>query len=68
MLATWKIAPALAYGNTVVLKPAEQSPLTAALLAQAVGDAGLPDGVSTCCRASGRARPASGSPSTRAST
>jgi len=45
MLATWKIAPALAYGNTVVLKPAEQSPLTAALLAQAFADAGLPDGV-----------------------
>jgi aminomuconate-semialdehyde/2-hydroxymuconate-6-semialdehyde dehydrogenase len=45
MLATWKIAPALAFGNTVVLKPAEQSPVTASLLAQAFADAGLPDGV-----------------------
>ncbi len=45
MLATWKIAPALAYGNSVVLKPAEQSPLTAALLAEAFADAGLPEGV-----------------------
>ena len=45
MLETWKIAPALAFGNTVVLKPAEQSPLTAALLAQAFADAGMPAGV-----------------------
>jgi aminomuconate-semialdehyde/2-hydroxymuconate-6-semialdehyde dehydrogenase len=45
MLETWKIAPALAFGNTVVLKPAEQSPLTAALLAQAFADAGTPPGV-----------------------
>jgi aminomuconate-semialdehyde/2-hydroxymuconate-6-semialdehyde dehydrogenase len=45
MLETWKIAPALAFGNTVVLKPAEQSPLTAALLAQAFADAGMPPGV-----------------------
>ncbi|MFY9928764.1 MAG: aldehyde dehydrogenase [Streptosporangiaceae bacterium] len=45
MLETWKIAPALALGNTVVLKPAEQSPLTAAMMAQAFADAGLPPGV-----------------------
>jgi len=45
MLETWKIAPALAFGNTVVLKPAEQSPLTASLLAQAFADAGIPPGV-----------------------
>jgi aminomuconate-semialdehyde/2-hydroxymuconate-6-semialdehyde dehydrogenase len=45
MLETWKIAPALAFGNTVVLKPAEQSPMTAALLAQAFADAGMPPGV-----------------------
>ncbi len=45
MLESWKIAPALAFGNTVVLKPAEQSPMTAALLAQALADAGMPPGV-----------------------
>ncbi|GII84908.1 5-carboxymethyl-2-hydroxymuconate semialdehyde dehydrogenase [Sphaerisporangium siamense] len=45
MLATWKIAPALAAGNTVVLKPAEWTPLTASLLAGITVEAGLPDGV-----------------------
>jgi aminomuconate-semialdehyde/2-hydroxymuconate-6-semialdehyde dehydrogenase len=45
MLATWKIAPALAAGNTVVLKPSEWSPLTASMLAEIARDAGLPDGV-----------------------
>ncbi|WP_271223714.1 aldehyde dehydrogenase, partial [Streptosporangium carneum] len=45
MLATWKIAPALAAGNTVVLKPAEWTPLTASLLADITAAAGLPAGV-----------------------
>jgi 5-carboxymethyl-2-hydroxymuconic-semialdehyde dehydrogenase len=45
MLATWKIAPALAAGCTVVHKPAEWSPLTAALLAEICTEAGLPAGV-----------------------
>ncbi len=45
MLSTWKIAPALAAGCTVVHKPAEWSPLTAQLLAEIAHDAGLPDGV-----------------------
>jgi 5-carboxymethyl-2-hydroxymuconic-semialdehyde dehydrogenase len=45
MLATWKVAPALAAGNTVVLKPSEWSPLTASLLADITREAGLPDGV-----------------------
>ncbi len=45
MLSTWKIAPALAAGCTVVHKPAELSPLTARLLAEICRDAGLPDGV-----------------------
>jgi 5-carboxymethyl-2-hydroxymuconic-semialdehyde dehydrogenase len=45
MLATWKIAPALAAGDTVVLKPAEWTPLTASLLADITAEAGLPAGV-----------------------
>ena len=45
MLSTWKIAPALAAGCTVVHKPAEFSPLTARLLAEICHEAGLPDGV-----------------------
>ena len=45
MLATWKIAPALAAGCTVVHKPAEWSPLSAALLAEICAAAGLPEGV-----------------------
>lgn len=44
-LATWKLAPALASGNSVVLKPAEQSPLSALMLAELAAEAGLPDGV-----------------------
>jgi 5-carboxymethyl-2-hydroxymuconic-semialdehyde dehydrogenase len=45
MLETWKVAPALATGNTVVLKPAEWSPLTANKLAEIIDQAGLPAGV-----------------------
>jgi aminomuconate-semialdehyde/2-hydroxymuconate-6-semialdehyde dehydrogenase len=45
MLATWRIAPALAAGNTVVQKPPEWAPLTASLLADIARGAGLPDGV-----------------------
>jgi len=45
MLATWKVAPALAAGNTVVLKPAEWAPLTASLLCDIAQEAGLPEGV-----------------------
>lgn len=45
LMAAWKIAPALACGNTVVLKPAETTPLTALKLAELIRDAGLPDGV-----------------------
>jgi 5-carboxymethyl-2-hydroxymuconic-semialdehyde dehydrogenase len=45
MLATWKIGPALASGNTVVVKPAEWAPLSCSLLADAAHDAGLPPGV-----------------------
>ena len=45
LMAVWKIAPALACGNTVVLKPAEQTPLTALRLGEICQEAGLPDGV-----------------------
>ena len=45
LMAAWKIAPALATGNTVVLKPAETTPLTALLLAEIIKESGLPDGV-----------------------
>jgi 5-carboxymethyl-2-hydroxymuconic-semialdehyde dehydrogenase len=45
MLSTWRIAPALAAGNTVVLKPAEWSPLTATLLASVLAEAEIPAGV-----------------------
>ncbi len=45
MLSTWKIAPALAAGCTVVHKPAEWSPVTASLLPDILKEAGVPDGV-----------------------
>jgi len=45
LMAAWKIAPALATGNTVVLKPAETTPLTALKLAEIIQEAGLPEGV-----------------------
>ncbi|GHA02810.1 gamma-aminobutyraldehyde dehydrogenase [Streptomyces echinoruber] len=44
-MAAWKILPAIAAGNTVVLKPAELTPLTSLLFARAARDAGIPDGV-----------------------
>lgn len=45
MLSTWKVGPALAAGNTVVLKPPEWAPLTCSLLADFAAEAGLPPGV-----------------------
>ncbi len=45
LMAAWKLAPALATGNTVVLKPAETTPLTAMKLAEIIRDSGLPHGV-----------------------
>lgn len=45
LLMTWKLAPALAAGNTVVMKPAELTPMTATVLAEICRDAGVPDGV-----------------------
>ncbi|MDF1812437.1 MAG: aldehyde dehydrogenase family protein [Verrucomicrobiales bacterium] len=45
LMAAWKIAPALATGNTVVLKPAETTPLTSLKLAELIAESGLPEGV-----------------------
>lgn len=45
LMAAWKLGPALATGNTIVLKPAEQTPLTALYIAQLTREAGFPDGV-----------------------
>lgn len=45
LLMTWKIGPALAAGNTVVVKPSEETPATTALLGEVMNDAGIPNGV-----------------------
>jgi len=45
MLESWKVAPALAWGNTVVLKPAEDTPASATVLARLAVEAGIPEGV-----------------------
>lgn len=45
LLLTWKVAPALACGNTIVAKPSEETPATATLLAEVMQQAGVPDGV-----------------------
>src|SRR6476661_7377906 len=54
LMAAWKIAPALATGNTVVLKPAETTPLTALKLAEIVQESGLPEGVVNIITGSGQ--------------
>ncbi|KAF6769071.1 hypothetical protein AHF37_12851 [Paragonimus kellicotti] len=45
LMLAWKLAPALAMGNTIVLKPAEQTPLSANWVAQLTKEAGFPPGV-----------------------
>ena len=54
LMAAWKLAPALATGNTCVLKPAETTPLTALLLAEVIGEAGLPPGTVNVLTGDGR--------------
>ncbi|REK88398.1 gamma-aminobutyraldehyde dehydrogenase [Streptomyces inhibens] len=53
-MAAWKVLPAIAAGNTIVLKPAEITPLTSLLFAQAAQRAGLPDGVLNIVSGAGR--------------
>ncbi|MFJ5710922.1 gamma-aminobutyraldehyde dehydrogenase [Streptomyces sp. NPDC093105] len=53
-MAAWKILPAIAAGNTIVLKPAELTPLTSLMFAQAAKEAGIPDGVVNIVTGSGR--------------
>ena len=45
LMAAWKLGPALATGNTIVMKPAEQTPLSVLLLGELIQEAGIPDGV-----------------------
>ncbi|HJZ13289.1 MAG TPA: betaine-aldehyde dehydrogenase [Acidobacteriota bacterium] len=54
LLAVWKIAPALAMGNTIVHKPSEQSPLTSLKLAEICAEVGLPEGAFNVVTGSGR--------------
>ena len=62
LMLAWKIAPALACGNTVVLKPAETTPLTALAFAEICAEAGLPPGVVNIVTGDGHDRPARGGP------
>jgi aminomuconate-semialdehyde/2-hydroxymuconate-6-semialdehyde dehydrogenase len=54
LLLTWKVAPALACGNTVVVKPSEETPATATLLAEVMTGAGIPKGVYNVVHGFGR--------------
>ncbi|MEV7416714.1 gamma-aminobutyraldehyde dehydrogenase [Streptomyces sp. NPDC089919] len=53
-MAAWKVLPAIAAGNTIVLKPAELTPLTSLMFAQAATEAGIPDGVVNVVTGAGR--------------
>jgi betaine-aldehyde dehydrogenase len=53
-MAAWKVLPAVAAGNTIVLKPAELTPLTSLMLAEAAAEAGIPDGVVNVVTGAGR--------------
>ncbi|MEZ4562739.1 MAG: aldehyde dehydrogenase family protein [Thermomicrobiales bacterium] len=49
-MASWKVAPALATGCTLILKPASLTPMTALVLGEICAEAGVPAGLSPCCR------------------
>ena len=66
-IASWKLAPCLAAGNTVVLKPAELTPLTALEFERIALEAGIPEGVVNVVAGPGLGRAARGSSSTRTS-
>jgi betaine-aldehyde dehydrogenase len=53
-IASWKVAPALACGNTIVLKPAEMTPLSSLRLGELIAEAGVPEGVVNVVVGSGR--------------
>ncbi|MGI5403251.1 gamma-aminobutyraldehyde dehydrogenase [Streptomyces sp. CA-135486] len=53
-MAAWKVLPAIAAGNTIVLKPAEITPLTSLMFAEAAKEAGIPDGVVNIVNGAGR--------------
>ncbi|NUK27231.1 gamma-aminobutyraldehyde dehydrogenase [Streptomyces lunaelactis] len=53
-MAAWKVLPAIAAGNTIVLKPAESTPLTSLMFAEAAKEAGIPDGVINIVNGAGR--------------
>ena len=57
LMAAWKIAPAIACGNTVVLKPAETTSLTALKLAEVIQESGLPKGVVNIVTGAGKTGP-----------
>ena len=67
MMAAWKLAPALAAGCTIILKPAEQTPLSALRLGELLAEAGIPDGVVNIVTGYGEPQ-APRSPSTPTST
>ena len=64
-IAAWKLGPALAAGNTVVLKPAELTPLSALRFAELASESGLPDGVVNVVVGPGRTTPVAASSSPR---
>lgn len=68
LLLTWKVAPALACGNTVVVKPSEETPASATLLAEVMAAAGVPAGVFNLVHGFGPGSAGSTSPGTPAST